>query len=154
MPVTLRATLCDTRDVLHVLRKSVFTGGHMQAMERIDSLIGVAEDEAVHAINAIDRVEVAKPVRVEPESQADPIPAMPLPRTLVELRGAGMALNAYCGNARCGHLSSLNLDDLIELYGTHYDFGTERRLASKLTCKRCQQTGGKLAVVSDRRARY
>jgi hypothetical protein len=51
-------------------------------------------------------------------------------------------------------LRSLDLDALIENYGTHYDFITERRLASKLVCKRCQNVGGRLVVVSDKRPRY
>ena len=157
MPLTLRTTLCETRDALHVLRRALFVRGHIEAMGEIDSLIGVAEDKAVHAIGNIDRAEFRKPIL---EAVANP--AMPeaivfpvaLPTKLGELREQGMGLSAYCGNARCGHLRSLDLDSLIEIYGTHYDFISERRLASKLVCKRCQNVGGRLVVVSDKRPRY
>ena len=157
MPITLRTTLCETRDALHVLRRALFVRGHIEAMEEIDSLIGVAEDKAVHAIGNIDRAEIRKPVLVavaHPVEPAGIVLQMALPKNLGELREQGMGLSAYCGNARCGHLRSLDLDVLIEVYGTHYDFNTERRLASKLVCKRCQNVGGRLVVVSDKRPRY
>ncbi|WP_156389036.1 hypothetical protein [Mesorhizobium sp. Root695] len=129
---------------MHVLRRALFVRGHIEAMEEIDSLIGVAEEKAVHAIGDIDRAEFRKPILVE-ASLAMPedilVPAV-LPTKLAELREQGMGLSVYCGNGRCGHLRSLDLDGLIEIYGTHYDFITERRLASKLVCKRCQMLEG------------
>ena len=157
MPPTLRATLCETRDALHVLRRALFVCGHIEAMKEIESLIGVAEDKAVHAIGFIDRAEIRRPVLVAVADPAEPAAiVLPLvqPMKLGELRDQGMGLSAYCGNPRCGHLRSLDLDGLIEIYGTHYDFITERRLASKLVCKRCQNVGGRLVVVSDKRPRY
>jgi hypothetical protein len=157
MPLTLRTTLCETRDALHVLRKALVIRGHMMAMEGIDSLIGVAVDKAVQAINAIDRAEIRRPLLVAVANPAEPaaiVLPVALPTKLGELRDQGMGLSAYCGNPRCGHLRSLDLDGLIEIYGTHYDFITERRLASKLVCKRCQSVGGRLVVVSDKRPRY
>jgi hypothetical protein len=157
MPITLRTTLCETRDALHVLRRALFVRGHIDAMEEIDSLIGVAEDKAVHAIGTIDRTEIRKPVLAVVAHPAEPAGIVLLiagPKNLGELRDQGMGLSAYCGNPRCGHLRSLDLDGLIETYGTHYDFNTERRLASKLVCKRCQNVGGRLVVVSDKRPRY
>ena len=157
MPLTLRTTLCETRDALHVLRRALFVRGHVEAMEEIDSLIGVAEGKAVHAIGNIDRAEIRKPVLVavaHPVEPAGIVLPMAQPTNLGELREEGMGLSAYCGNPRCGHLRSLDLDGLIETYGTHYDFNTERRLASKLVCKRCQHVGGRLVVVSDKRPRY
>jgi hypothetical protein len=157
MPVTLRTTLCETRDALHVLRRALFVRGHIEAMEEIDTLIGVAEDRAVHAIGAIDRAEIRKPVLVAVANPAEPagiILPIAQPRKLGELRQQGMGLSVYCGNPRCGHLRSLDLDGLVETYGTHYDFLTERRLASKLVCKRCQNVGGRLVVVTDKRPRY
>ncbi|RVA29750.1 hypothetical protein EN935_16280 [Mesorhizobium sp. M7D.F.Ca.US.004.03.1.1] len=126
-------------------------------MEEIDSLIGVAEQKAVHAIGDIDRAEFRKPILVvvaNPAMSEDILIPVALPTRLGELREQGMGLSAYCGNARCGHLRSLDLDGLIEIYGTHYDFITEKRLASKLVCKRCQNVGGRLVVVSDKRPRY
>jgi hypothetical protein len=126
-------------------------------MEEIDSLIGVAQDKAVKAIGAIDRAAVRKPILVVVANPADPA-AIVLPiaqsANLGELRDQGMGLSAYCGNPRCGHLRPLDLDGLIETYGTHYDFITEKRLASKLVCRRCQNVGGRLVVVSDKRPRY
>lgn len=157
MPLTLRTTLCETRDALHVLRRALFVRGHIEAMEEIDSLIGVAEEKAVHAIGDIDRAEFRRPILVavaNPTMPEDILVPVALPTRLGELREQGMGLSAYCGSARCGHLRSLDLDGLIELYGTHYDFTTERRLASKLVCKRCQNVGGRLVVGSDRRPRY
>lgn len=157
MPLTLRTTLCETRDALHVLRRALFVRGHTKAMEEIDSLIGVAEGKAVHAIGAIDRAGFRRPVLVAVASSAmaeDIVVPVALPAKLGELHEQGMGLSVYCGNARCGHLRSLDLDGLIEVYGTHYDFITERRLASKLACKRCQKVGGRLVVVTDKRPRY
>jgi hypothetical protein len=150
MPLTLRTTLCETRDALHVLRRALFIRGHMEAMDGIDSLIGVAEDKAVHAISALDRAEFRRPILVAVADPAEPagiVVPIALPTKLAELRELGMGLSVYCGNANCGHLRSLDLDGLIETYGTHYDFIPGRRLASKLICKRCQHVGGKLVVV-------
>ena len=157
MPFTLRTTLCETRDALHVLRRALFVRGHMEAMESIDTHIGFAEDEAVQAISAIDRAEFRPPILVavaNPVVSAAIVVPTALPTKLGELRDLGLGLSAYCGNPRCGHLRSLDLDALIETYGTHYDFISERRLASKLVCKRCQHVGGRLVVVSDKRPRY
>ena len=157
MPITLRTTLCETRDALHVLRRALFVRGHIDAMEEIDSLIGVAEDKAVHAIGNIDRAEIREPVLVAVAHPVEPAAiVLPIaqPKNLGELREQGMGLSVYCGNTRCGHLRSLDLDGLIDIYGTHYDFNTERRLTSKLVCKRCQNVGGRLVVVSDKRPRY
>jgi hypothetical protein len=157
MPLTLRTTLCETRDALHLLRRALFVRGHIEAMGEIDSLIGVAEDKAVHAIGNIDRAEFRKPILAAVANSAMPediIVPVAVPAKLGELREQGMGLSVYCGNTRCGHLRSLDLDGLIETYGTHYDFNTERRLASKLVCKRCQNAGGRLVVVSDKRPRY
>jgi hypothetical protein len=157
MPLTLRTTLCETRDALHVLRRALFVRGHIEAMDEIDSLIGVAEDKAVHAIGDIDRAAFRKPILVVVANPAMPeaiVFPVALTTKLGELREQGMGLSVYCGNPRCGHLRSLDLDARIEIYGTHYDFITERRLASKLVCKRCQNVGGRLVVVSDKRPRY
>lgn len=157
MPLTLRTTLCETRDALHVLRRALFVRGHTEAMESIDTHIGFAEDEAVQAISAIDRAEFRRPILVSVANPVQPaaiVVPTALPTKLAELRELGLGLSAYCGNPRCGHLRSLDLDPLIETYGTHYDFICERRLASKLACKRCQHVGGRLVVVSDKRPRY
>ncbi|MFK0690860.1 hypothetical protein ACFX5Q_22050 [Mesorhizobium sp. IMUNJ 23033] len=52
MPLTVRTTLCEIRDDLHALRKTVAARGQIQKIQAIDPLIGVAEAEAVHAIPA------------------------------------------------------------------------------------------------------
>jgi hypothetical protein len=54
MPLTLRTTLRETRDVLHMLRRTVARRGHIKAMQDIDALIGVAESETVRAIKIMD----------------------------------------------------------------------------------------------------
>ncbi|MBT1157269.1 hypothetical protein J1C56_16865 [Aminobacter anthyllidis] len=157
MPLSLRTTLCETRDALHVLRRALFVRGHIEAMDEINSLIRIAEERAVSAIGDIDRAQLRKPVFVavaSPPMPEDIFVPIAQRMKLGEIREQGMGLSAYCGNARCGHLRSLDLDGLIKVYGTHYDFVTERRLASKLVCKRCQNVGGRLIVVSDKRPRY
>lgn len=55
MPLTVRTTLCDIRDDLHALRKTVASRGHIEAIQAIDALIGVAEIEAVQAIRRLDQ---------------------------------------------------------------------------------------------------
>ena len=55
MPVTLRTTLCEIRDDLHVLRRMVAARGHIETIQGFDALIGVAEAEAVKVIRRIDR---------------------------------------------------------------------------------------------------
>ena len=56
MPLTVRTTLCDIRDDLHALRRTVAARGHIETIQPIDALIGVAEMEAVQAIRRLDRV--------------------------------------------------------------------------------------------------
>lgn len=113
-------------------------------MGEIDSLIGVAEDRAVHAMIGMDRARLRTPipvVAIKPSVPDDDVMASAaLSPNLGELRGQGMGLSMYCGSAG-GHLCLLDLDDLIEVYGTHYNFTTQTRLASKLVCKRCQTVG-------------
>jgi hypothetical protein len=55
MPLTLRTTLCEIRDDLHVLRRMVAARGHIEPIQEIDALIGVAEAEAIRVIRRIDR---------------------------------------------------------------------------------------------------
>ncbi|UVK37803.1 hypothetical protein LHFGNBLO_004894 [Mesorhizobium sp. AR10] len=54
MPLTVRTTLCDIREDLHALRKVVAARGHIETIQAIDALIGVAELEAIRAIRRID----------------------------------------------------------------------------------------------------
>ena len=54
MPFTIRATLCEIRDDLHALRRTVAARGQIEAIQAIDALIGVAEAEAIRAIRRID----------------------------------------------------------------------------------------------------
>ena len=54
MPLTVRATLCEIRDDLHALRRTVAARGHIETIQAIDALIGVAEGEAIRAIRRID----------------------------------------------------------------------------------------------------
>ncbi|WP_164547158.1 MULTISPECIES: hypothetical protein [unclassified Mesorhizobium] len=56
MPLTVRTTLCDIRNDLHALRRTVAARGHIEAIQAIDALIGVAEAEAVQAIRRIDQL--------------------------------------------------------------------------------------------------
>ncbi|QND55591.1 hypothetical protein [Mesorhizobium huakuii] len=55
MPATLRTTLCEIRDDLHVLRRMVAARGHIETIQGIDALIGIAEAEAIKVIRRIDR---------------------------------------------------------------------------------------------------
>ena len=54
MPLTVRTTLCEIRDDLHALRRTVAARGHIETIQAIDALIGVAEAEAIRAIRRID----------------------------------------------------------------------------------------------------
>jgi len=54
MPLTVRATLCEIRDDLHALRRTVAARGQIETIQAIDALIGVAEGEAIRAIRRID----------------------------------------------------------------------------------------------------
>ncbi|MFA6155364.1 hypothetical protein [Mesorhizobium sp.] len=56
MSVTLRTTLCEIRDDLHGLRRMVAARGHIETIQGIDALIGVAEAEAIRIIARIDRI--------------------------------------------------------------------------------------------------
>ena len=107
MPLTLRTTLCETRDALHVLRRALFIRDHTEAMESIDTHTGFAEDEAVQAISAIDRAEFRRPILVSVANPAEPtgiVVPTELPTRLAEPRELGLGLSSYCGNPRCGHL--------------------------------------------------
>ena len=55
MPATLRATLCEIRDDLHLLRRMMAARGHIETIQGIDALIGIAEAEAIKGISRIDR---------------------------------------------------------------------------------------------------
>jgi hypothetical protein len=74
--------------------------------------------------------------------------------TLAELKAHGMGLVASCGGPKCGHAWPLDLDVLIEIYGTDYTYNNERRIAFKLRCTRCKHLGGSLMVVADIRPRF
>ena len=54
MPLTARTTLCEIRDDLHALRRTVAARGQIETIQAIDALIGVAEGEAIRAIRRID----------------------------------------------------------------------------------------------------
>jgi hypothetical protein len=54
MPLTLKTTLCETRDALRNIRRSVSSGGHIGAMEEIDCLVGLAETLALRAISSLE----------------------------------------------------------------------------------------------------
>jgi hypothetical protein len=54
MPPTARTTLCEIRDDLHALRRTVAARGQIETIQAIDALIGVAEGEAIRAIRRID----------------------------------------------------------------------------------------------------
>ena len=43
MPLTVRTTLCEIRDDLHALRRTVAARGQIETIQAIDALIGVAE---------------------------------------------------------------------------------------------------------------
>ena len=66
--------------------------------------------------------------------------------TLADLKGIGSRLIGHCGNPNCGHGKELDLDELIETYGTHYSLISDRRIASALRCGRCQHKGGSISV--------
>ena len=42
MPLTVRTTLCEIRDDLHALRRTVAARGQIETIQAIDALIGVA----------------------------------------------------------------------------------------------------------------
>ena len=54
MPLTVRTTLCEIRDDLHALRRTVAARGQIETSQASDALIGVAEGEAIRAIRRID----------------------------------------------------------------------------------------------------
>jgi hypothetical protein len=53
-PPTLRSTICETRDALHALRKTVLARGHVGPIKEIDVLLGIAEELTIQAIRQID----------------------------------------------------------------------------------------------------
>jgi len=55
MSATLRTTLCEIREDLHVLRRMVAARGQIETTNGIDALIGIAEAEAIKVIGRIDR---------------------------------------------------------------------------------------------------
>ncbi|BAV46382.1 Uncharacterized protein MLTONO_1479 [Mesorhizobium loti] len=55
MPATLRTTPCEIRDDLYILRRMVAARGHIETIQGIDALIGIAEAEAIKVIRRIDR---------------------------------------------------------------------------------------------------
>ncbi|MBE1708917.1 MULTISPECIES: hypothetical protein [Mesorhizobium] len=55
MPATLRTTLCEIRDDLHALQRMVADRGHIETIQGIDALTGIAEEEAIKVIRRIDR---------------------------------------------------------------------------------------------------
>lgn len=57
MPQNLRNTLRDTRDQLHQLRKSVAAHGHVHAMRDIDSLMGIAEEDAARKLKVLEMAD-------------------------------------------------------------------------------------------------
>ena len=54
MPLTLRTTLRETRDGLSAMRKVIAARGHVTTMQGIDTLLGIAQDEASKAIADLD----------------------------------------------------------------------------------------------------
>lgn len=66
MPLTLRTTLCETRDGLRALRRVVAARGHIDAMLELDTLIGCAQNEAAKSIVAIDAAAKRSPPSPEP----------------------------------------------------------------------------------------
>ncbi len=66
--------------------------------------------------------------------------------TLADLKADGTRLIGHCGGPNCGHARQLDLDVLIEIYGTHYSIINERRIAKALLCGRCKHKGGAITL--------
>lgn len=50
----LSVVLRDARSLLLQIRRSVSSGGHIQAVPEFDALVGVAVDEATRKLSALD----------------------------------------------------------------------------------------------------
>lgn len=67
MPLSLRTTLCETRDALHLLQRSVRARGHIDAMYEIDCLVGLAHEMAVKAVSAMKFAAESNEPRLIPQ---------------------------------------------------------------------------------------
>ncbi|UVK57465.1 hypothetical protein DBIPINDM_008433 (plasmid) [Mesorhizobium sp. AR02] len=61
--------------------------------------------------------------------------------TLSEIKASGMGLMANCAGPNCGHGKPLDMDMLIERFGTDYEMVGERRISASLKCDRCGRKG-------------
>ncbi len=69
--------------------------------------------------------------------------------TLADLKEHGTRLIGHCGNPNCGRGRPLDLDVLIERYGTHYSIINERRIGAALRCGSCHHRGGSVTLAPD-----
>jgi hypothetical protein len=68
--------------------------------------------------------------------------------TLSEIKAAGEGLTARCAGPNCGHGRPLDLDMLIERFGTHYEMVDERRISASCKCDRCGRKGAVIQSIT------
>jgi hypothetical protein len=71
----LRETLKQTRDRLKDVRKGISEAGHVSEMQEIDSLVGVAKDEAERMLKSAEMAEPAEPLQGVVAADATPAPS-------------------------------------------------------------------------------
>jgi hypothetical protein len=58
-------------------------------------------------------------------------------------------LIANCAGKKCGYGRKLDLDVLIERFGTDYEVFNEKRIAAACVCKRCGHRGASLHLTGN-----
>jgi len=69
--------------------------------------------------------------------------------TLSEIKASGEGLMANCAGPNCGHGKKLDIDMLIERFGTDYEVVNERRIAVACKCDRCGHKGAVVHMVAN-----
>jgi hypothetical protein len=61
--------------------------------------------------------------------------------TLAQIKESGEGLMANCAGPNCGHGRPLDIDMLIERFGTDYEMINEKRISASCRCARCKHKG-------------